>query len=171
MRVLSLFMLLFLASCGGGKEDDRPEIEWNTEKSTDLNKKLAIEEEIEIKLFLEQHKDWEMTKTGTGLRYYIYQNGEGDSAQVGQIAQVEMKITLLDGKEVYKTEKDEVEEFMIDKSQVESGIHEGIKKMKEGDKAKLIMPSHLGHGLVGDFDKIPPLAVLVADLHLIKLEK
>jgi FKBP-type peptidyl-prolyl cis-trans isomerase len=171
MRILTFFVLIMLASCGNGDTEKAPEVEWNTEKSTDLNKNLAIEEEIEIKLFLEQHKDWEMTKTGTGLRYFIYHNGDGDSAQVGQIAQVEMKITLLDGTECYKTGKDEIEEFMIDKSQVESGIHEGIKKMREGDKAKLIMPSHLGHGLIGDFDKIPPLAVLVADIHLIKLVK
>lgn len=168
MKSYFTIILLILVSCGPEKPIEK-EIDWNKNKSTDLNKNLAIEEEIEIKLFLEQHKDWKMTKTGTGLQYFVYHEGDGDSAKVGQIAQVEMKITLLDGKECYSTGKDQVEEFMIDKSQVESGIHEGIKKMKEGDKAKLIIPSHLGHGLVGDFDKVPPLAVLVADIHLIKI--
>jgi len=36
-----------------------------------------------------------------------------------------------------------------------------------GDHAKLIIPSHLAHGLIGDLDKIPPLTTLVMDIHLI----
>jgi FKBP-type peptidyl-prolyl cis-trans isomerase len=134
-----------------------------------MNKNLAIEEEIQIKLFLEQHKDWKMEKSGTGLQYFIYEEGEGSIGSVGQTADVEMKITLLDGSEVYSTKKDHVDEFVIDKSEIESGIHEGIKKMKKGGKAKLIIPSHLAHGLIGDFEKIPPLSILVVDIHLLNL--
>ena len=43
--------------------------------------------------------------------------------------------------------------------------------MREGDKAKLIVPSHLAHGLVGDFDKIPPLTPIVVDIQLYKIVK
>lgn len=167
-KLLFVLSLLALVSCGGEKEKPQP-VEWNQEKSTKMNKDLAEEEKIQIKLFLAQHSDWKVQETGTGLQYYIYEEGNGPQAQVGQIAEVEMTIKLLDGKEVYKTAADEVDEFMIDKSEVESGVHEGIKKMKIGDKAKLIIPSHLGHGLIGDFKKIPPLSVLVVDIHLIAL--
>lgn len=162
--------LIVLVSCKG---EEKPIVapDWDKEKSTELNKNLAIEEDIQIKLYLAHHTDWKMKETGTGLRYFIYKNGEGDSVKVGQIAQVELKITLLDGKEVYKTASDEIEEFVVDKSELESGIHEGIKKMRIGDRAKLIIPSHLGHGLVGDFDKVPPLAVLVVDVNLINTKK
>jgi FKBP-type peptidyl-prolyl cis-trans isomerase len=170
---LSIYILVFFAlvSCSGGDQEQPVDLDWNKEKSTALNKNLAQEEEIQIKLFLAHHSDWKVKESGTGLKYFIYKQGEGDSARVGQIAQVELKVQLLDGKEVYKTASDEVEEFVIDKSQLESGIHEGIKKMRVGDKAKLIVPSHLGHGLVGDFDKVPPLAVLVVDVHLIKIKQ
>jgi len=41
--------------------------------------------------------------------------------------------------------------------------------MRVGDKAKFIVPSHLGHGLSGDFEKIPPLTTLVIDLELVAL--
>jgi FKBP-type peptidyl-prolyl cis-trans isomerase len=77
----------------------------------------------------------------------------------------------LDGTSCYKTNSDEFEEFVIDKSDIESGVQEGIKKMRVGDKAKLIIPSHLAHGLIGDMDKIPPLTVIVVDIHLIGLIK
>lgn len=169
MRILFFVLSFsFLTSCGEEEPKKQP-IEWDTEKSTKMNKDLAEEEKIEIKLFLAQHSDWKIEETGTGLQYYIYEEGTGEPAQVGQLAEVEMTIKLLDGKEVYKTASDEVEEFLIDKSEVESGVHEGIKKMKEGAKAKLIIPSHLAHGLIGDFNKIPPLSVLVVDIHLIAL--
>jgi FKBP-type peptidyl-prolyl cis-trans isomerase len=171
MRViLPLLMIVLFSACSTGEKEQPIDMDWNKEKSTELNKNLAQEEEIQIKLFLAHHADWKMKETGTGLKYFIYKESEGDSARVGQIAQVELKVQLLDGKEVYKTANDEVEEFVIDKSQLESGIHEGIKKMRAGEKAKLIIPSHLGHGLVGDFDKVPPLAVLVVDVHLIKIK-
>jgi FKBP-type peptidyl-prolyl cis-trans isomerase len=62
-----------------------------------------------------------------------------------------------------------VDVFEIDRADIESGIHEGIKFMSVGDRAKLIIPSHLAHGLVGDLDKVPPLSTLVVDIHLIVL--
>jgi FKBP-type peptidyl-prolyl cis-trans isomerase len=171
IKILYLFLLVVLFSCSAKNENPQPEINWDKEKSTELNKTLAMEEEIQIKLFLEQHKDWKMESTGSGLQYYIYEQGKGEQAIEGMSAQVEMIVTMLDGTECYKTNSDEYEEFVIDRSNIETGVQEGIKVMKVGDKAKLIVPSHLAHGLVGDMDKIPPLTVLVVDLHLIGLVK
>ena len=120
-------------------------------------------------MYLEQHSNWRMVSTGSGLRYFVYQQGNGVKAEEGMTAQVETEISLLDGRQCYKTAADEMEEFVIDKSDIESGIQEGIKKMREGDRAKMIIPSHLAHGLVGDLDKIPPLSVIVVDIHLLGL--
>jgi FKBP-type peptidyl-prolyl cis-trans isomerase len=164
-----LILLLILTACGEGKKE-MPKIEWDQDKSTKFNKELAIEEQININLFLEHQRTWQMTKTGSGLQYYIYKDGTGErTAAEGDIAQVEMQITLLDGKECYVTKSDEYEEFVIDKSDIETGIQEGIKKLKVGDQAKLIIPSHLAHGLIGDMNKIPPLSTLVVDITLIGL--
>ena len=170
IKFLTLIIVLVLFACGQ-KEVEQPIVNWDQEKSTKFNKELVIEEEIQIKLFLEQHKDWIMQKTGTGLQYYIYKVGTGAKAEEGLTAQVEIEVKLLDNTECYKTEKDEYQEFVIDHSDVESGIQEGIKKMKVGDHAKLIIPSHLAHGLIGDMDKIPPLTTIVVDIHLIELIK
>jgi FKBP-type peptidyl-prolyl cis-trans isomerase len=160
--------LFFLTACGG-KVVQPKKTDWSKKKSTDLNRELAIRQEMQIKMYLEQHSDWQIKETGTGLRYWIYKNGTGDSSVVGMHARVETEITLLDGTSCYKTASDEYDEFVIDRSDVESGVQEGIKKMRVGDKAKLIIPSHLAHGLIGDLDKIPPLAVLVVDISLIEL--
>ncbi|MFN5149291.1 MAG: FKBP-type peptidyl-prolyl cis-trans isomerase [Flavobacteriia bacterium] len=164
-----IVLLIIMAACG---EDEQPkQIDWDQKKSTDFNKELAIEQEMQIKFFLEQHRDWEMEKTGSGLQYYVYEKGEGEQTQPGMKAQVEMEVSLLDGTPCYKTAKDELEEFIVDKSDIETGIQEGIKKLHAGDRAKLIIPSHLAHGLVGDMNKIPPLTVILVDIHLMGLLK
>jgi FKBP-type peptidyl-prolyl cis-trans isomerase FkpA len=165
--IIQMMLFVVLFSCG--QETEEQNIDWNQKKSTDFNRELAIEQDLQIKMYLEQHPDWKMISTGSGLRYYIHQQGKGAEATVGLTAQVETEISLLDGTRCYKTASDEMEEFVIDKSDIESGIQEGIKKMRVGDKAKMIIPSHLAHGLVGDMDKIPPLSVIVVDIHLIGL--
>jgi FKBP-type peptidyl-prolyl cis-trans isomerase len=161
---------LFLFHSCKNEEEKVDEVVWTTEKSTEMNKNFALEEELDIKMYLENRKTWKTIKTGTGLRYYIYENGTGEKAVSGKNAEVTFSISLLDGRLCYKTDSLETEIFEIDKSEIETGVQEGIKKMRVGDKAKLIIPSHLGHGLVGDMDKIPPLSVLVIDIHLISLK-
>lgn len=159
------FSLFLLFSCSEEPKEEKP-IKWSNKQSTDLHKTLAAEEEIDIKLFLAQHGDWKITKTGSGLQYYIYEKGEGPQPKDGDIAEIEFTITLLDGTQCYKTAPDEVEEFVVDHSEIESGIQEGVKLLHKGDKVKFIIPSHLAHGLVGDMNKIPPLTPIVVDFYL-----
>jgi FKBP-type peptidyl-prolyl cis-trans isomerase len=166
-----LIGLFFLMSCSSPEKEIEPEINWTKEKSTDLGKNLAIQEEIDIKLFLEMHKSWKMTKTGSGLQYYIFEKGEGELVKRGDVAEIEFSIELLDGTKCYQTNVDEYEELVVDQSEIESGIQEAIKLMHVGDHAKLIIPSHIGHGLIGDMDKIPPLTTLVVDLKLLGIKK
>lgn len=153
-----------LFSCTEEPENPTPEINWTKQNSTDLSKELAVQAELEIKLFLEMHKDWEITKTGSGLQYYIYEHGEGDSLRAGDEAMIEYVIQTLDGTECSKTESDEYERIRVDRSEIETGVQEGLKLLRVGDKAKLIVPSHIGHGLIGDRDKIPPLTTLLIDI-------
>lgn len=161
---------LFLSSCNN-QEDKKEEIKWNTEKSTNMNRQFSAEEEIEINIFLARKQEWQTTKTGSGLRYFIKETTEGLKPEPEDYVDIEYSITLLDGTEIYRTKSDEVEEIKVDRAQVESGIQEGIKLMPEGSKAILIIPSHLAHGIVGDMSKIPPLSTLIVDIHLIKLYK
>ena len=165
-----LYCLSFLILFSCSTEEEKPkDVNWTKKNSIDLGKEIAIQQEIDIKLFLEMHKDWKMTKTGSGLQYYIYEHGTVDTAyspKPGDYAEIEYVVTLLDGTECFRTDENEFEQIVVDNSGIETGIQEGIKKMTIGDRAKLIIPSHLAHGLVGDMDKIPPLTPLVIDIYL-----
>ena len=172
---LTLFITTLLVSCTEEVKEE-PEVDllehWNQDVSSDMNATFAEEENAEIDAFLERYPDWDMTETGTGLRYMVYYSSEeGDSARVDDVAHVKFEISLLDGTVCYTSEEDGTESFMVEKTDVESGLHEGIKFMKEGDKAKFILPSHMAHGLIGDTDKIPPLSTVIYDIELIKVEK
>ncbi|MDX1651944.1 MAG: FKBP-type peptidyl-prolyl cis-trans isomerase [Brumimicrobium sp.] len=172
------FVFLILIFCGlfiSCEEEHKPEDiqapDWTTEKSTELNKRFAQEEEIGIRLYLKQRPQWKMTETGSGLRYWIYEDYEGPVAELDDFVDVAFEVRLLDDSLVYESGRNEVSTFKVDKSDVETGVQEGIKYLSEGDKAKFIIPSHLAHGLLGDQHKIPPLQVLVVDIELKKIKK
>lgn len=160
--------LVTLIACTPEEQNKLPD--WNNEKSAELNEDLALEEDLDIQMYLVKFEKMKVTETGTGLRYIVMKAGDGSIPQPGQDAKVKYKISLLDGTVCYETGKDELDVFRVDKSEMESGIHEGIKLMKIGEKAKLIFPSHLAHGLIGDLKKIPPLSPLVVDIELIEVE-
>jgi len=170
MRYLYFFLLILLFSCSSENEDNKEQVNWNKDKSVELNKVIANEEAVDIKIYLQRHLDWKMIATGSGLQYYIYEHGKNtDSLKVNDVVDVKYKVMTFDDKVCYQTEDDEVLEVKIDHSQVETGLQEGLKKMCVGDKAKMIIPSHLAHGLTGDFDKIPPLTPIVIDVEVVEL--
>lgn len=172
--MIKQFVLIFslagmLFSCDDKPEEKQVIPEWSVEHSTTMNKKFSQEDEIHIRLYLNQRKDWEVQETGSGLRYWIYEDSIGSNAETGDRVDVKFQVKMLNDSLLYETEGKEVSTFKVDKADIETGVMEGIKYLSEGDKAKLIIPSHIGHGLLGDFRKIPPLQVLVIDLELVKI--
>lgn len=134
-----------------------------------VNKDKVKLENEQIDAFLKRYK-WPVIKTGTGLRYCIYKNGEGDLVKDNQMVKIDYAITLLNGDTAYSSYKTGPQEFLVGMDDVESGLHEGIKYMKEGDRAKLILPSYLAHGLIGDSKRIPPRATIIYDIELLKIK-
>lgn len=135
----------------------------------DANKIAAEQESLQIDGYVARRK-LDVITTGTGLRYQIYFKGEGKKAEPQMRAVVSYEMSLIDGRVIYSTKEVGVEEFTIGNDRVESGLHEGICYMSVGDKAKIIIPSHLAHGLVGDFKKIPVRSTIIYDIELKELK-
>lgn len=135
----------------------------------DANKAAAEEESLQIDAYVARRK-LEVIKTGTGLRYQIYKKGNGEKAEIGKRAVVSYEVSLIDGTVCYSTKEFGPEEFKIGSDRVESGLHEAICYMSVGDKAKIIIPSHLAHGLMGDSKKIPIRSTIIYDIELIKIK-
>lgn len=134
-----------------------------------VNRYLVKSEKQDIENYIRRH-GWRMEETGSGLYYEVYHSGVGEIAQEGRVAVLDYKTWLINGELVYSSEVKGQKEFLIGKGGVESGLEEGILKLRVGDKARLILPAHLAYGLLGDEDKIPPRTAIIYELEFIKLK-
>ncbi len=109
-------------------------------------------------------------KTESGLRYQILQKGDGVKAEKGKTVSVHYKGALPDGTVFDSSYKrNEPIDFPLGTGQVISGWDEGIALLNVGDKARFVIPSHLGYGSRGAGGVIPPNAVLVFDVELMNV--
>jgi len=134
-----------------------------------VNQQLVEEDAQEIAAYAERC-GWQINATESGLWYMIYNNGQGEKASMGKIATMEYTLSLLDGTLCYSSEQFGQIEFHIGQGGVETGLEEGVLLLRVGDKARLIMPPHLAHGLIGDGDCIPRRAIILYDVELVGLK-
>ena len=113
-----------------------------------------------------QRRSWDFIRTKSGLRYRIYQEGVGLRPKDGQRVVLEYTVNLIRGDVIYDSKKDGVKTFIIAQGDEPTGLHEAVKLMKVGARAKLILPSYLAYGLIGDENRVPASATLFYDLYL-----
>lgn len=170
---VSLIVVLMMQSCNSTTENILPPEKMISQKElkkkiVEANKMYIKRESDEIDQYV-KFRGWTMITTGTGLRYRILKKGNGKPALSEKEATINYKVSLLDGTVCYSSESKGVRTFLINKDNVESGLHEGIQLLHEGDRALFIMPSHIAHGLLGDDSKIPAHATVVYELELLSV--
>jgi FKBP-type peptidyl-prolyl cis-trans isomerase len=172
MRVLliALFSVALVScnGCGDKKEITDTDVNRIQQDLIQESKKQHEKEIKEIAHFIKKKK-WPMTETRTGLQYWIYENGTGKLAMENDIALVSYKITLLDDTPCYETTDATPKRIVVGHDNVETGLHEALQLMHVGDRARVILPSHLAFGFTGDSGKIPQNATVVYDLHLVSV--
>jgi len=110
-------------------------------------------------------------KTESGLRYQFIQRGEGKKAENGKTVSVHYTGQLPDGK-VFDSSypRKKPIEFPLGQGNVIEGWDEGIALLQVGDKARFVIPSHLGYGSRGAGGVIPPNATLIFDVELMDVK-
>lgn len=110
-------------------------------------------------------------KTESGLRYKIVQKGDGPKAEKGKTVDVHYKGMFPDGKVFDNSYKrGNPISFPVGMGNVIPGWDEGIQLLHVGDKARLVIPSHLAYGSRGAGGVIPPDATLVFDVELMNVK-
>ena len=110
-------------------------------------------------------------KTESGLRYQIIQKGSGKQAEKGKKVSVHYQGALENG-QVFDSsyKRKQPIDFQLGVGQVIEGWDEGIALLKVGDKARFVIPSHLGYGSAGAGGVIPPDATLIFDVELMDVK-
>lgn len=106
-------------------------------------------------------------KTASGLHYKILEKGNGAKAEKGKKVSVHYT-GALDNGQVFDSsyKRNQPIEFSLGVGQVIEGWDEGIALLSVGDKARFVIPSHLGYGSRGAGGVIPPNATLVFEVEL-----
>jgi FKBP-type peptidyl-prolyl cis-trans isomerase len=179
IKNMCLFSLLasfivFTNSCGS-KPEKVENNEFNHEKVKQqfvkANQQVVVKENDEMDYYQKSHQ-MDFNKTMSGIRYYVYKpSSKGDSIKNDDIITINYTISLLDGTECYSSKTEGAKEFKVGMQDVENGLHKAVLFLKSGDKALIMIPSHLAHGLLGDSKKIPPQSPIIYDLEILSVNK
>lgn len=110
-------------------------------------------------------------KTESGLRYKMIQKGSGKKAEKGRTVSVHYSGSLENG-QVFDSsyKRKQPIDFPLGQGHVIEGWDEGIALLQVGDKARFVIPSHLGYGSRGAGGVIPPDATLIFDVELMDVK-
>lgn len=115
-----------------------------------------------------------VTTTASGLQYEVLEQGDGPTAQSGQIAVLHYRGTLPDGS-VFDSSydddpatEDQPASFGVDN--VIPGFSEALQLMAVGSRFRVVIPSDLAYGTAGAPPNIGPNQVLIFEIELVGLQ-
>lgn len=111
----------------------------------------------------------DFSTTATGLQYIVNEEGTGASPEAGELVSVHYTGWLEDGTQFDSSVDRGPFQFVLGQGMVIQGWDEGVGFLKEGGKARLIIPPELGYGPAGSGGVIPPEATLIFDVELIEI--
>lgn len=167
VNVVLWVILLTLAACH--RTTDNPSLSEEEYKQhlTQVNRILVTDEKKEIQDFIQRHR-FTMDSTGTGLRYEIYEHTKGRMPQPHDQVLLAYKVHSLSGTLFYNFSLDHPDTFRLAEAMQVRGLEEALYLMREGEKARLVLPAHLAYGMIGDDQKIPGATPLFYDIQLIQ---
>ena len=132
-----------------------------------VNRDIVRNEATDIRLLINRY-GWNMQCDPAGYYYEILDEGQGSLLKKGDDVALRCHITLMDGTTVFDSGKDGTKDLVIGRSDEPVGLQEALQQMRHGAKARLILPSHLAYGSIGDGAGIPGFATLVYYIEVIK---
>ena len=144
----------------------------------DYDKFEKLERE-EIESYLANNKAKKFIKKESGLYYLEIVEGTGIAPADNDTAYVKYTGMFLNG-DVFQsfTDDDLPHKIMVGSLSIIQGFSEGLKYMKEGGKATILIPSSLAYGITGDYyvidGNIYPISgytPLLFDIELIEVKK
>src|SRR4030042_6999500 len=161
IRVLiSTLLLIATISCRSGSEEESSQTRPGKKEMAALNRFLVQKDRERIASYIER-RNLKMTEASSGLWYMIKKEGTGDYLTDNDKIVMEYSCTLLDGTGCYSSEESGPREIILGRSELETGLAQGLRMLKPEGEALFILPPFLAYGLKGDGNKVPSRSVLV----------
>jgi FKBP-type peptidyl-prolyl cis-trans isomerase FkpA len=144
----------------------------NTLSPEQLNSiKQASQDEENLKIIGNTNMS-KQTFDGTKLVVEDIKIGGGAEVKKGDTVSVHYTGWLTDGTKFDSSvDRGQPFSFTVGAGQVIQGWDEGLIGMKAGGKRKLMIPSQMGYGPAGAAGVIPPNAVLIFEIELLKINQ
>lgn len=160
-----LLIFFFTVKCNNTSENKVIKIRPGENELTDLNRYFVQKDRERIQNYIER-KNLSMKESSNGLWYYIKKEGTGKYFTDNDKISFDYVCSLLDGTECYSSDKLGPKDFVLGKSEIETGLDEGLRLLKPGGAAIFILPPFLAYGMVGDGKSISSRAILVYDIKI-----
>ncbi len=137
-----------------------------TKESFIIANKSAVNEENEmIYNYIKRHGYTNVIRKD-GVYIYNIKKSNNTIVNKKDFVQILYKVSLINGKIV--EEKKTPQHIVVGKSgDIPMGVHYALEGMRLGEKAIIIVPSHLGYGVAGN-KIIPPKSTLIYELTVLK---
>jgi FKBP-type peptidyl-prolyl cis-trans isomerase FkpA len=160
-----IFVILSFVACNNPAKKINSTIRPGKNEIADLNRYFVEKDRERIQSYIER-KNLKMRESPTGLWYLIKNEGTGDFIKDNDKVTINFECYLLDGTNCYSSAKLGPKKITMGKSEMEAGLNEGLRLLKPGASATLILPPYLAYGLLGDGNKIPARSIIVYDITL-----
>lgn len=138
------------------------------EEAQAANAKKAMKEQEDLQAYI-QANNITVEPTESGIYFISEKAGTGKAAEAGKTVKVHYTGMFLDGTKFDSSvDRGEPFEFQLGVGNVIRGWDEGVAMMKEGGKARLIIPSSMAYG-PNDNGPIPGSSTLVFDVELLEV--
>lgn len=167
-----IFLAILIGSCKQEKTKTAPPFMGEKEVTSaliDVNRSIIKRNRDHISNFIKR-TGWNLQETENGIWFGLLEAGDGPAVKDKDQIEYIYKLRLIDGSYPNKTDAARLISISVGSGGVESGLEKGLKLMSEGDSARIIVPPFFAHGNFGNQDNIPPGAILIFDVKLLKIK-
>lgn len=174
-RILFILTLTFLVSCEGPEPRKPMQVKSGSfyKASIERSKKILAQEETLIEHIIKKDSLHTYFVSDSGFWYTYETKNEKSDYTLKTNDEVLLAYTLmsLKGDTIYSKNDIGLVQHAIDKSQLFPGLRNGLKLLKEGEKATFLFPSSQAYGYKGDDNKVGPQTPVKVSLELLKIIK
>lgn len=127
--------------------------------------KMLLKEEIEwFNEYKKNHSDYQFTKTESGI--WISNKGvkSETTANLGNYVNYSYQVYDINDQIIYSYEQNGDQKIILGKAKIPRGIHSALQLIEPTQKARILLPSFLAYGGIGDDKKIDPNQPIIVDI-------